>query len=219
MKQKNKKILINTIIILLILGIMIWIAIDEYEIFQIEEKDNSNMQTELLNSNINKVNEELKNNTDAQFENKQNSQIRENVEKKESIIQSYKGYLVSSKLEIPSINLQTYVLREYSEQSLNISVTKFFGADANEIGNLCIAGHNFKKDNMFYNLRKVKIGDKLYITDNKYGKKEYQIYSLFKVLPEDVSCLDQETGGKRIVTLITCTTDSKERIIAKAEEV
>lgn len=82
MKQKNKKILINTIIILLILGIMIWIAIDEYEIFQIEEKDNSNMQTELLNSNINKVNEELKNNTDAQFENKQNSQIRENVEKR-----------------------------------------------------------------------------------------------------------------------------------------
>ena len=96
MKQKNKKILINTIIILLILGIMIWIAIDEYEIFQIEEKDNSNMQTELLNSNINKVNEELKNNTDAQFENKQNSQIRENVEKKESRFYTKPAFLIVS---------------------------------------------------------------------------------------------------------------------------
>ena len=72
---------------------------------------------------------------------------------------------------------------------------------------------------MFRNLKKLKIGDRLFILDNKVGKVEYEIYDLYKVIPEDVSCLSQETNGKKEVTLITCTTDSKERIIVKALEI
>ena len=72
---------------------------------------------------------------------------------------------------------------------------------------------------MFYNLKKLKIGDKIFISDNKTGKVEYEVYNLYKVIPEDVTCLEQETNGKREVTLITCTNDSKKRIIVKAKEV
>lgn len=137
---------------------------------------------------------------------------------KEEVIDEYNGYKVLAKLEIPKINLETYVLEEHSETSLKVSVTKFWGANPNEIGNFCIAGHNFKNKNMFHDLKNLKVKDKLIISDNRIGKIEYEIYDLYKVYPEDVSCLSQETYGNKEVTLITCTSDSKKRIIIKAKE-
>ena len=71
---------------------------------------------------------------------------------------------------------------------------------------------------MFHNLKKLKRNDNLFIIDNKVGKVEYEVYDVYKVFPEDTSCLEQETNGKKEVTLITCTSDSEERIIIKAVE-
>ena len=137
---------------------------------------------------------------------------------KEDIIDEYRGYKVIAKLQIPNIDLETYVLEEYSNNALNISVTKFWGVNPNEVGNLCIAGHNFQNKNMFHNLRKLKNGDSIFITSNKEEKLEYTIYDVYKVLPDDVRCLSQATNGKKEITLITCTNDSKKRIIIKARE-
>ena len=71
---------------------------------------------------------------------------------------------------------------------------------------------------MFKNLKKLSVGDNLFIIDNDIGRVEYEIFDIYKVSPNDVACLSQETNGKREVTLITCTNDSKERIIVKARE-
>jgi len=101
---------------------------------------------------------------------------------------------------------------------LNVSVTKFLGANANEPGNFCIAGHNFKNKNMFHNLKELEIGDEFKVKDNKVGIVNYEIYNIYTVVPEDVSCLSQNTNGEREVTLITCTNDSKKRIIIKSRE-
>ncbi len=84
---------------------------------------------------------------------------------------------------------------------------------------MCVAGHNFKNKNMFRNLRKLEKGDKFTISDNTVGKVEYEIFDMYTVPPEDISCLAQNTNGEKQVTLITCTRDSKERIIVKAREV
>ena len=46
-----------------------------------------------------------------------------------------------------------------------------------------------------------------------------EIYNKYNVDPEDVSCLEQKTKGKNEITLITCTDDSKQRVIVKAKEV
>lgn len=138
---------------------------------------------------------------------------------KEEIIEEYKGYDVCAKLEIPVIELETYVLKNYSTQALNISVTKFWGVGPNEIGNFCVAGHNFINKNMFRNLKKLNIGDKLILTDNTIGKIEYEIFDIYTVIPEDTSCLFPVIDGKREITLITCTNDSSKRIIVKAREV
>ena len=134
------------------------------------------------------------------------------------IEKTYKGYDVCAKLEIPSISLVTNVLKNYSTSALNVSVTKFWGVEPNQIGNFCVAGHNFKNKNMFKNLKKLNIGDKLYIADKEVGKVEYEVFDMYKVFPEDTSCLTPSTTNKREVTLITCTTDSKQRIVVKAKE-
>ena len=67
---------------------------------------------------------------------------------------------------------------------------------------MCVAGHNFKNKNMFRNLKNLKIGDTFTISDNDIGKIEYKIYDIYRVKPEDVSCLSQDTNNKKEVTLI-----------------
>ena len=129
-----------------------------------------------------------------------------------------KGYEIDSKLEIPRINLNSYVLKEFSTKSLLISITKYYGKEANEEGNYCIAGHNYGSDNMFQNLKELEIKDKIYLTSRNGIKKEYEIYSIFKVYPNDTKCLSQKTNGNIELTLITCILDSEKRIIVKAKE-
>lgn len=153
--------------------------------------------------------------TDSEKIEKSNTKEYPKVE----IDKTYKGYDVCAKLEIPSISLVTNVLKNYSTSALNISVTKFWGVEPNQIGNFCVAGHNFKNKNMFRNLKKLNIGDRIFVTDEKIGKVEYEIFNAYKVFPEDTSCLTPSIADEREVTLITCTTDSKQRIIVKAKEV
>lgn len=201
MKRKNKIIIVNLFLIFIVLTILVFVILDIYKENKIE-KSNYDVQGVSINVNNkeeNKINEEKK-------------YIKEDVPLE------YKGYTVVSKLEIPKIDLETYVLEKYLEETLNISVVKFYGANPNEIGNFCIAGHNFKNKNMFKNLKKLSVGDNLFIIDNDIGRVEYEIFDIYKVSPNDVACLLQETNGKREVTLITCTNDSKERIIVKARE-
>ena len=198
----------NYVIIGAVFSIIIWFAIEEYKDIQIKKQQIARKSL-YDTQNISTSKEET-------------NQIITGIAKeypKEEIIEEYKGYEVAAKLEIPKINLETYILKQYSKNALNVSVTKFWGADSNQIGNFCIAGHNFQNKNMFHNLRDLEIGNQLSISDSSIGKVEYEIYDIYMVEPEDVSCLSQETNGKREVTLITCTTDSEKRIIVKAKEV
>lgn len=202
--NKKKDIIIDIIIIFIVLCGIIWIV-----------KENQNEVN--IGEEKNEISQEINNNK-KNMGKSDNSKKDKKQYPKEEVIKTYNGYKVTAKLEIPRINLETYVLEDYSTNALNVSVTKFWGADPNEPGNFCIAGHNFIRKNMFRNLKKLKNGDKLYILDNKVGKIEYEIYDIYKVEPKDTSCLSQETNGKKEVTLITCTNDSKKRIIVKAME-
>lgn len=129
--------------------------------------------------------------------------------------EEYKGYNVIAKLEIPIIELETLVLKDYSLETLKVSTTKFWGNEPNEIGNFCIAGHNYKE---FKNLGKLENGDGIFLTDNYNGTIKYIIYNIYQVLPEQTESLSQETNGKKEVTLITCNTNNQKRIIIKAKE-
>ena len=188
----------------MILSILFFILFN----IQNEESKKQEITIEKVNSKIyeNKTN----NNTE-----KQSTKDAKTVEK-EVIETEFKGYKVSSKIYIPKINLETYVLEQYSTQALLTSVTKFYGANPNQIGNFCVAGHNYGPANMFQNLKKLNINDEIYLTNTEGNKMKYIIYDTYTVLPNDTKCLSQKTNGEIELTLITCTFNSEKRIIIKA---
>lgn len=223
------KNIINKILIFFIIIGVLYIFLNVYKEEKIKDKEGIKSKQYYSKKLENKIKDTIQHLEESKKENsdKIESQILEdnnNQEKiikeypKEEVIKEYNGYPVIAKLKIPKIELETYILENYSESALNISVTKFWGANPNEIGNFCIVGHNFKRNNMFHNLKNLELGDRLFISDNNVGIVEYEIYDLYKVMPEDISVLSQETDVKQ-VTLITCTSDSKKRIIVKAKEV
>ena len=202
-----KKIFINIILIFAILSICVCIIIEKYE-----ENNINSYTAEKLSTENEATNEQEKEENKIVI-------VQEKQYPKEEIVDTYKGYDVCAKLEIPAISLETNILSEYSTNALNVSVTKFWGVEPNHTGNFCVAGHNFKNKNMFSNLKKLKIGDKLFVSDREIGKVEYEIFKIDTVLPEDISCLDAVTENQKEVTLITCTSNSKKRIIIKAKEI
>lgn len=134
----------------------------------------------------------------------------------EKIPETYLEYEVIAKLEVPKIKLETNVLKDYNLEGMKVCASKFWGPEPNEIGNFCIAGHNYEKENMFNHLIDLEIGDELYLTDNKNGKYAYTICNIYKVKPQNTAPINQETNGSRMVTLITCVNYSQNRLIVQA---
>ena len=101
---------------------------------------------------------------------------------------------------------------------MKVSVTKFWGPEVNEIGNLTIAGHNNFSGTMFGKTKNLKNGDIIKLTDLKNNTLEYKIFDKYSVDPDDISYVKSIEQGTREVTLITCTNGHKERLIIKARE-
>ncbi len=137
---------------------------------------------------------------------------------KETIEETYCDYAVAAKLEVPKIHLETYVLENYTPEGLKLCASKFWGPKPNEVGNFCIAGHNYEQENMFHHLIDLSVGDELYLSDNENGTYLYSIYDIYRVKPQNTTPIEQETKGKRIVTLITCVNYSQNRLIVQAVE-
>lgn len=122
-------------------------------------------------------------------------------------------------ISIPKIGLNYPILNKTTEELLKISPTRFWGKDPNEVGNLCIAGHNYRNNLFFSKVPQLQKGDIIEIKDLLGNIVQYSIYDKYIVRPEDTSSTSQYTDGKKEVTLITCTNDSVDRIIVKAREV
>jgi sortase A len=88
--------------------------------------------------------------------------------------------------------------------------------------NVYIAGHRLGYPNTeswltFWDLNKVVVGDKIYVTDANDTKYTYKVFKTFTVSPSDVHVTDTEPG-KNILTLQSCTLpDYKQRLIVQAE--
>ena len=61
---------------------------------------------------------------------------------------------------------------------MKVSITKFWGPQANEIGNYTVAGHNNKDGTMFGKTKYLQIGDKIKLTNlkNKTMNMKYLKY-------------------------------------------
>ena len=128
---------------------------------------------------------------------------------------TYKGFNVIATLEAPTIGLDTNVLEKYTTEGLKVCASKYWGPEPNEVGNFCIAGHNYDEENMFNHLIDLQIGDILYLTDEEHGKCKYKIYDIYRVKPQNTEPLSQDTENVEL-TLITCVNYSRNRLIVKA---
>lgn len=119
-------------------------------------------------------------------------------------------------IEIPKLDISYPILENSNNNLLKISVCRFSGPLPNRIGNLCIAGHNYKNSMMFSNLYKLNIGDSIYITDLNNTRLEYIIYDKFKIKQNNLTCTENTDAIE--VTLITCNSNNNsERIVIKAK--
>ena len=130
-----------------------------------------------------------------------------------------KTYDIVGIIRIPAIELEYPILDETTEDLLKVSVCKFWGPEPNEVGNLCIAGHNYTNTRAFSQLYKLEKGDIIEITDLSGRTIKYEVYSHYTVKSSDTTPTSQITHGQKEVTLITCTNGLKERRIIKALEV
>ncbi len=118
-------------------------------------------------------------------------------------------------LDIPAYSIRGQIAEGTDDETLKNYIGKFEGcADAGQIGNFCLAAHNNIYTELFRNLHKVQVGDKVRIVTRTH---EY-IYTVTSTEVVDPSRTDVLNGGsKREITLITCTQAATKRIVVKGE--
>lgn len=130
------------------------------------------------------------------------------------------NYSIDARIKIPSIGIEYPVLSETSDELLKISVNKYWAPNgANEVGNYCIVGHNYRNGKMFGRLHELVNGDTVELEDLTGRKVKYQVYNKYVVKPTDTRCTSQKTNGKKELTLITCTNYGKERLIVRCRQI
>lgn len=121
-------------------------------------------------------------------------------------------------IEIDKLRLHYPILSETSDELLKISPCRFAGPLPNQIGNLCIAAHNYVDNKFFSRIHELDSGDVIRIYDLKGDKLEYSVNSLYEVSVSDISCTSQDTQGKRTITLLTCNNVKGTRVVVTANE-
>ena len=120
-------------------------------------------------------------------------------------------------LKIDKIDLNYPILSESNDELLKISICRFTGPMPNEVGNLCIAGHNYIDNRFFSRLNELNIGDKIEVYDFYGNKKDYTIFKTYEVEENDLSCTNQNVGNNNILTLLTCNNlDNAKRLVIQA---
>lgn len=118
-------------------------------------------------------------------------------------------------LDIPAYSIRGQIVEGTDDETLKNYVGKFIGsADPGQIGNFSLAAHNNIYTELFRNLHKVQIGDKVRIV-TKTHEYIYTVTSTQTVEPTRTDVL--EGSNKREITLITCTQAATKRIVVKGE--
>lgn len=137
--------------------------------------------------------------------------VRQKVEEKKAIPPNIIGRIM-----IPSEKIDYIILDKTTDQNLDISITKVVGPAIHKQGNLVIAGHNMKNGSLFGKLQNVQPNDKIILEEAESGLiKEYTITETYIVKETDLTPLNQDQTDT-ILTLITCTERSDERLIVRA---
>ena len=139
-------------------------------------------------------------------------------ENDEKTITKYKGYDIVGIIEIPKINIEYPIINQTSDETMALSITKFWGNNVNDIGNFTMAGHNYFDGTMFSNTNKLNIEDTIKMTDLDGKTIEYKVFDKYIIDQNDVKCVQSVKENTREITLITCINGRNNRLVVKARE-
>lgn len=132
-------------------------------------------------------------------------------------IESYNSPFIIGTLRIPSLDIVLPIISEMNDDLLKLSVCRFHGPMPNQVGNICIAGHNYNDGSLFSDIPRLSIGDSIILTDLSHNQVDYTVHEKYEINASDTSCTSQETNGQREITLVTCNNFTGNRIIIKAK--
>lgn len=129
-----------------------------------------------------------------------------------------KTYETICTINIPKIGVNYPVSATTTTELLKQLPCRFWGGSPNEVGNLSIVGHNYRNSRFFSKVPTLVVGDIVEITDLSQRTIQYEVYDIHTVLPDNTDDTDTQTNGRKEVTLITCTNDTKQRVIVRCKE-
>lgn len=106
-------------------------------------------------------------------------------------------------LSIPSVKIDLPILAGLSNENLAVGAATMKSDQQMGKGNYALAGHHMaNKSILFSPLTKIKLGDKIYITDKQYVYT-YRVTLSKTVYKTQVQYID-DVKGKKLITLVTC---------------
>ena len=224
-KYSKTLTVILIIVIVAIIGLLIYFAIDVYRKHYIETAAGD--AVEEFQDKVNQINT---NTTDNTILNDVAPNVDLNTLYQDDTTNNsggsgvtYMGYEVIGTIEIPAIDIEYPIISDddASINSLNVAIVKLYPSTIglNEVGNTVFAGHNFRNGTFFSNNKRLENGDKIYITDLSGERVEYEITRKYETGTGDSTYMNRDTEGRREISLTTCTDDSSKRLIIWAQEV
>ena len=130
-----------------------------------------------------------------------------------------KKYETVGIVKIPKFNITYPILSKTTNALMKVAPCKFHGASPNEVGNLCVIAHNYRRKGVFFSdVPDLVVGDIVEIQDLSQRVIQYEVYDIHTVVPDNVADTTQKTNGRKEVTLITCTDNNEQRVIVRCKE-
>lgn len=235
LKRKKKVYKVNFILsvffLIVLISVYIYAAYDRDKaeamsqdilaVAEMEQEDNTVVDSDVLIAVLNDTTDDGTETPVVQ----PNNQVQNTTKTKQQSQSGY-TYVTDGKVTIPKLGIEYGILdgetdsEAETEELLKMSPVKFHGPDINTVGNYCIVGHNYRNTRFFSKVPTLVNGDVIQITNFADNSTiSYEVYDKYIVDPKDVSCTSQNTDGRKEITLITCTDDSKQRVIVKARAI
>lgn len=120
-------------------------------------------------------------------------------------------------LKIEKINLEYFVYKNYSEENLKILPCKFSGGNLENNSNICIIGHNYFDNRFFGNLDELDLGDKIILESLDKKTYKYYITNIYEIDESNIYEVTKNENNLKTVTLCTCTSKKKMRLVVRAK--
>lgn len=199
MKSRVKEIII----------LIIFIVLASYTAISIKEFFNKDETSELTDAS------DIAQTIDTKVDNIENEVNEENATKQnaDEIVVDDSIFAV---IDIPSVGVRGKVVLGTDDETLKNYIGMFKGCNMpGEYGNFCVAAHNNIYTEIFRNLHKVNIGDRVRVITKDY-EYVYMVKSVNEISPTQTEVLEPNYSKKEI-TLITCTDLGKSRISVKGD--